>query len=116
LAELAAEMAYISSQAEGAVREYAVLTQKFSGENGKVKKHALRPRRRQVQADCRHELSSMPSSSCSRWVLCIPARGMLKLLSIDLDPRGNVKAKRARLPEPRARTCFRPATCAAASR
>ena len=61
-----------SSQAEGAKREFAVLTQKFSGDDGKVAKAALRPGRRQVQADRRAPNSNSTRSSCCwRWASCI---------------------------------------------
>ncbi len=43
-----------SSHDEGAKRDFAVLTVKFTGENGQVKKSALRARRRQIPADARH--------------------------------------------------------------
>ena len=62
-----------SSQAEGAKREFAVLTQKFSGDDGKVAEAALRAGRRQVQADRRAPNSSSTRSSCCwRWASCIP--------------------------------------------
>ncbi|MDX1717759.1 MAG: glutamate synthase subunit beta [Anderseniella sp.] len=82
-----------SSQAEGAKREFAVMTTKFSGEDGKVKTlHG-------VAVD-----SSMKPVSGTEFEL--PAdlvllamgftnpvhEGMLKDLSVTLDPRGNVKA------------------------
>ena len=61
-----------SSQAEGAKREYAVLTQKFSGTDGKVTKAALRAGRRQVQADRRHRIRTRRANWCCwRWASCI---------------------------------------------
>ena len=45
-----------SSQAEGAAREFAVLTQKFSGADGKVQKLHCVQGRRQVQAARRHRI------------------------------------------------------------
>ena len=61
-----------SSQAEGAKREFAVLTQKFSGSDGKVKKLHCVQGRRQVQADRpAPSSSSTPSSCCWRWASCI---------------------------------------------
>jgi glutamate synthase (NADPH/NADH) small chain len=82
-----------SSQAEGAKREFAVMTTKFSGENGKVKTlHGI-----QVDAS----MNRLPATEFE-----LPAdlvllamgftnpvhEGMLKDLSVTLDPRGNVKA------------------------
>ena len=61
-----------SSQAEGAKREYAVLTQSFSGADGKVKKLHGIAGRRQVQAESQEPNSnSMRNSCCSQWASCI---------------------------------------------
>ena len=83
-----------SSQDEGAKREFAVLTQKFSGVDGKVQEAALRPGRRQVQADRR-----APNSTSRRELVLLAMgfvhpvhEGMLKTLGVDLDQRGNVRA------------------------
>jgi glutamate synthase (NADPH/NADH) small chain len=82
-----------SSQAEGARREYAVLTQSFSGDNGKVAK-----------LHCVHvddKFKPVPGTEFE-----LPAdlvllamgfvhpvhEGLLKTLGVDLDPRGNVRA------------------------
>jgi glutamate synthase (NADPH) small chain len=82
-----------SSQAEGAKREYAVLTQRFSGDNGKVAK-----------LHCVHvddKLKPVPGSEFeldAQLVLLAMGfvhpvhEGLLKTLSVDLDPRGNVRA------------------------
>ncbi|MFN5522076.1 glutamate synthase subunit beta [Bradyrhizobium sp.] len=82
-----------SSQAEGAVREFAVLTQKFEGENGVVKKlHCVR-----VDA----QFKPIPGTEfvlAADLVLLAMGfvhpvhEGLLKSLGVDLDPRGNVKA------------------------
>jgi glutamate synthase (NADPH/NADH) small chain len=82
-----------SSQAEGAKREYAVLTQKFSGIDGKVAKlHG-------VQVD--DKFKPIPGSEFeldAGLVLLAMGfvhpvhEGLLKTLSVDLDPRGNVRA------------------------
>jgi glutamate synthase (NADPH) small chain len=85
-----------SSQAEGAKREYAVLTQRFSGDNGKVAK-----------LHCVHvddKLKPVPGSEFeldAQLVLLAMGfvhpvhEGLLKTLSVDLDPRGNVRANTA---------------------
>jgi len=82
-----------SSQAEGARREYAVLTQKFSGENGKVDKLHC------VQVD--DKFKPLPGTEFdldAQLVLLAMGfvhpvhEGLLKTLGVDLDPRGNVRA------------------------
>src|SRR5258707_15530152 len=82
-----------SSQAEGAKREYAVLTQKFSGENGKVQKLHC------VQVD--EKFKPLPGTEFefeAQLVLLAMGfvhpvhEGLLKTLGVDLDPRGNVRA------------------------
>ena len=82
-----------SSQAEGAVREYAVLTQKFSGENGKVKKlHCVRVDDKfKPIAGTEFELDAELILLAMGFVHPVH-EGLLKLLAVDLDPRGNVKA------------------------
>src|SRR5437899_3189313 len=82
-----------SSQAEGAKREYAVLTQKFSGEDGKVAKlHCL-----QVD-DTFKPLPGTEFELDAQLVLLAMGfvhpvhEGMLKTLAVDLDSRGNVRA------------------------
>jgi glutamate synthase (NADPH/NADH) small chain len=85
-----------SSQAEGAKREFAVLTQKFSGENGKVTKLHC------VQVD--DKFKPIPGSEFeldAQLVLLAMGfvhpvhEGLLKTLGVDLDPRGNVRANTA---------------------
>jgi glutamate synthase (NADPH) small chain len=82
-----------SSQAEGAKREYAVLTQKFSGENGMVNKLHC------VQVD--DKFKALPGTEFeldAELVLLAmgfvhPVHdGLLKTLGVDLDQRGNVRA------------------------
>ncbi|OKO86264.1 glutamate synthase subunit beta [Bradyrhizobium sp. AS23.2] len=82
-----------SSQAEGAVREYAVLTQKFAGENGKVKKlHCVHVDDKfKPIAGTEFELDAELVLLAMGFVHPVH-EGLLKLLSVDLDPRGNVKA------------------------
>jgi len=82
-----------SSQAEGAKREYAVLTQKFSGEDGKVAKLHC------VQVD--DKFKPIPGSEFeldAQLVLLAMGfvhpvhEGLLRTLGVDLDQRGNVRA------------------------
>src|SRR6202453_1868583 len=82
-----------SSQAEGARREFAVLTQHFSGQDGKVAKLHC------VEVD--DKFKPIPSSEFeleAQLVLLAmgfvhPVHdGLLKTLGVDLDPRGNVRA------------------------
>jgi len=82
-----------SSQAEGAVREYAVLTQKFSGHNGQVQKLHC------VKVD--DKFKPLPGTEFeidAELVLLAMGfvhpvhEGLLKLLGVDLDQRGNVRA------------------------
>jgi glutamate synthase (NADPH) small chain len=82
-----------SSQAEGAVREFAVLTQKFSGENGKVKKlHCVRVDDKfKPIAGTEFELDAELILLAMGFVHPVH-EGLLKQLAVDLDPRGNVKA------------------------
>jgi len=82
-----------SSHEEGVKRDFAVLTTKFTGENGAVKKlHCAR-------ADAKFQ--PMPGTEFDLDAdLVLLAMGfvhpvhdgMLKSLGVDLDPRGNVKA------------------------
>jgi glutamate synthase (NADPH) small chain len=82
-----------SSQAEGAIREFAVLTQKFSGEGGKVKKLHC------VKVD--DKFKPLPGTEFdldAELVLLAMGfvhpvhEGLLKTLAVDLDQRGNVRA------------------------
>src|SRR3954452_5064591 len=82
-----------SSQAEGARREYAVLTQKFSGSDGKVQKLHC------VEVD--DKFKPIPGSEFvldAELVLLAMGfvhpvhEGLLKTLGVDLDQRGNVRA------------------------
>src|ERR1700724_812889 len=85
-----------SIQAEGAEREYAGLTQRFSGENGKVAKLQC------VQVD--DKFKPVPGSEFeleAQLVLLAMGfvhpvhEGLLKTLGVELDPRGNVRANTA---------------------
>jgi glutamate synthase (NADPH) small chain len=82
-----------SSQAEGAIREYAVLTQKFEGTGGKVKKlHCIKVDDKfkplpgtEFELDAELVLLAMGFVHPTH-------DGLLKQLAIDLDQRGNVRA------------------------
>ncbi|MGI9514047.1 MAG: glutamate synthase subunit beta [Anderseniella sp.] len=82
-----------SSQAEGAVRDFAVMTTHFSGDKGKVKKlHGTR-----VDATMKPVDGSEFELPADLVLLAMgfvnPVHdGMLKQLSVSLDGRGNVKA------------------------
>jgi glutamate synthase (NADPH/NADH) small chain len=82
-----------SSQAEGAKREFAVLTEKFSGSDGKVGKLHC------VKVD--DKFKPLPGTEFvldAELVLLAMGfvhpvhEGLLKTLGVDLDPRGNVRA------------------------
>jgi glutamate synthase (NADPH/NADH) small chain len=82
-----------SSQAEGAIREYAVLTQHFSGGDGKVAKLHC------VKVD--DKFKPLPGTEFdidAELVLLAMGfvhpvhEGLLKTLGVELDQRGNVKA------------------------
>jgi len=82
-----------SSQAEGAERDFAVLTQKFSGTGGKVEKlHCVRVDERfkplpgtEFEIDADLVLLAMGFVHPTH-------DGLLKTLGVDLDQRGNVRA------------------------
>jgi glutamate synthase (NADPH/NADH) small chain len=82
-----------SSLEEGAVREFAVLTQKFSGENGQVKKlHCVHvdPKFKPV-AGTEFEIEADLVLLAMGFVSPVH-EGMINTLGVTLDPRGNVKA------------------------
>src|SRR6266480_4010506 len=85
-----------SSQAEGAKREYAVLTQKFSGENGKVAKlHCVEVDDKfKPLAGTEFELEAQLVLLAMGFVHPVH-EGLLKTLAVDLDSRGNVRANTA---------------------
>ena len=82
-----------SSQAEGAKREYAVLTQKFSGGDGKVTKlHCIHvDGKMQPVPGSEFELKAELVLLAMGFVHPVHD-GLLKTLGIDLDQRGNVRA------------------------
>jgi glutamate synthase (NADPH/NADH) small chain len=82
-----------SSQAEGAKREYAVLTQKFSGADGKVAKLHC------VQVDDKFKPVAGTEFDLDAELVLLAMgfvhpvhEGLLKSLGVELDPRGNVRA------------------------
>jgi len=82
-----------SSQAEGADREYAVLTQKFSGHDGKVTKlHCVRvDDKMQPIPGSEFEIKAELVLLAMGFVHPVH-EGLLKKLGVELDPRGNVRA------------------------
>jgi glutamate synthase (NADPH) small chain len=82
-----------SSQAEGARREYAVLTQHFSGSGGKVAKlHCVQvDDKSKPVAGTEFELDAELVLLAMGFVHPVH-EGLLKTLAVDLDPRGNVRA------------------------
>ena len=82
-----------SSQAEGARREYAVLTQHFSGIDGKVAKlHGVQVDDKfKPIAGSEFELEAQLVLLAMGFVHPVH-EGLLKTLGVDLDPRGNVRA------------------------
>ena len=85
-----------SSQAEGAIREYAVLSQKFEGAGGKVKKlHCIKVDDKfkplpgtEFELDAELVLLAMGFVHPTH-------DGLLRQLAVDLDQRGNVRANTA---------------------
>jgi glutamate synthase (NADPH/NADH) small chain len=82
-----------SSQAEGAKREYAVLTQKFTGDGGKVSKlHCIHvDGKMQPVPGSEFELKAELVLLAMGFVHPVH-EGLLKTLGVDLDQRGNVRA------------------------
>jgi glutamate synthase (NADPH/NADH) small chain len=82
-----------SSQEEGVTRDFAVLTIKFSGENGDVKKlHCARADAKfQPLPGTEFEIDADLVLLALGFVHPVH-EGMIEALKLDLDPRGNVKA------------------------
>ena len=82
-----------SSQAEGAIREYAVLSQKFEGAGGKVKKlHCIKVDDKfKPLPGTEFELDAELVLLAMGFVHPVH-EGMIKSLGVELDQRGNVKA------------------------
>src|SRR3984885_3409789 len=85
-----------SSQAEGAKREYAVLTQKFSGADGKVAKMhcVLVDDKFKPVPGTEFDLEAELGLLAMGFVHPVH-EGLLKTLGVELDPRGNVRANTA---------------------
>jgi glutamate synthase (NADPH) small chain len=82
-----------SSHQEGAKREFAVMTQRFSGEDGKVKTlHCVHvdPKMQPVPGS-EFEIKADLVLLAMGFVHPVH-EGLLKKLGVDLDPRGNVRA------------------------
>ena len=101
-----------SSHEEGAERDFAVLTTKFTGENGQVKKlHCVR-----VDGKIKPIPGTEFELDADLVLLAMgfvhPVHdGMIKSLGLELDQRGNVKADVLSYRELATRRCSRPATC-----
>jgi glutamate synthase (NADPH/NADH) small chain len=82
-----------SSHEEGAKREFAMMTQKFTGENGRVAKlHCVQvDAKMQPVAGSEFELPADLVLLAMGFVHPVHA-GMIKTLGVALDPRGNVRA------------------------
>jgi glutamate synthase (NADPH/NADH) small chain len=82
-----------SSHEEGVTRDFAVLTTKFTGENGQVKKlHCARADAKfQPIAGTEFEIEADLVLLAMGFVHPVH-EGMIKSLGVELDPRGNVKA------------------------
>ena len=82
-----------SSQEEGVERDFAVMTQKFSGENGEVKKlHCIRiDDKMKPVAGTEFELPAELVLLAMGFVHPVH-EGMVQSLGLALDPRGNIKA------------------------
>ena len=82
-----------SSHEEGVTRDFAVLTTKFTGESGRVKKlHCARADAKfQPIPGTEFELDADLVLLAMGFVHPVH-EGMIKALKLDLDPRGNVKA------------------------
>jgi glutamate synthase (NADPH/NADH) small chain len=82
-----------SSHEEGAEREFSVLTQRFSGENGRVKKlHCVRvDEKMKPVPGTEFELPAELVLLAMGFVHPVH-EGMVKALGVDLDQRGNVRA------------------------
>jgi len=85
-----------SSQAEGARREYAVMTERFSGSDGKVAKlHCVHVDDKfKPIAGTEFELDAQLVLLAMGFVHPVH-EGLLKTLGVELDPRGNVRANTA---------------------
>jgi len=82
-----------SSQAEGAKREFAVMTQRFSGQGGQVKTLHCVHVDQKMQPIVGSEFEIKADLVLLAMGFVHPVHeGLLKKLGVDLDPRGNVRA------------------------
>ena len=106
-----------SSHEEGVTRDFAVLTTKFTGENGQVKKlHCARADAKfQPIPGTEFELDADLVLLAMGFVHPVHD-GMIKSLGARSRPARQRQGRPDRLRRPRCRRCSPPATCAAASR
>lgn len=82
-----------SSQQEGAEREFSVMTQKFSGENGVVKKlHCIRVDEKMKPVPGSEFALDADLVLLAMGFVHPVHEGMIEKLGLKLDPRGNVEA------------------------
>jgi glutamate synthase (NADPH/NADH) small chain len=96
-----------SSQEEGCVRDYNIMTKRLSGENGRLKKlHALRLQWSKDPASGQMKMSEIAGSEfemdCDLLLLALGftgpvKKGMLEELGVALDARGNVAADASKM-------------------
>jgi glutamate synthase (NADPH/NADH) small chain len=92
---------------EGGIRDYSILTKRFSGSNGTVEKlHAVRLERGPPDASGRATMNEIPGSEfevetelvlLALGFLHPEHEGMLADLGVELDARGNVKVDESRM-------------------
>lgn len=91
-----------SSHEEGGERDWSILTKRFSGENGKLKKiHAVRLEWGEPDAHGRPQMKEIAGSEfelgCELALLALgfvhPEHALPEQLGLDLDGRGNIKAE-----------------------
>ena len=86
-----------SSQEEGAERDFAVMSAKFSGENGRVRElHCVRVDERMKPVEGSEFVLKADLVLLAMGFLGPVTDGMVKDLGVDLDPRGNVRADTVR--------------------
>ena len=86
-----------SSQEEGAERDFSVMTQKFTGENGRVKElHCIRVDDRMKPIEGTEFVLRADLVLLAMGFLGPVQDGMIKELGVDLDKRGNVAADTVR--------------------
>lgn len=93
-----------SAHEEGGIRDYSILTKRFSGRSGKVERlHAVRLEWSSPNGATRPSMQEIPGSEFEMDVDLVllalgfvspEPHGMLAELGVDLDPRGNVAVDR----------------------